>query len=86
MGRVGDDEFAVLALGVPDERAPFLARDVHETLNFDFHGVVVRNSAGFARFPRDGDDVDALLMGATSGVGSAKAGESGRLTVPADRI
>ena len=84
--RLGDDEFAVLATGVPEERAVFVARDVHDALNFDFQGVEVRTSTGFARFPRDGDDVDALLTGAMSGLASAKGGESERLAGPADRI
>lgn len=86
VGRVGDDEFAVLAVGVPEERAAPIAREIHAALDFDFHGAKVRNSAGFVRFPRDGDDIDALLMGAMSGIASAKSGDSGRLAEPADRI
>jgi diguanylate cyclase (GGDEF)-like protein len=85
--RIGDDEFALLALGLADEEAATgLARRVHETLNFDFSGVSVRSSAGYARFPRDADGIEPLLLAAESSLVGAKGHESARFAGPADRI
>lgn len=86
VARVGDDEFGVLALGLPEDRMAAVAGEVHAALDFGFQGAEVRNAAGAARFPRDGDDIDTLMLCATSGLAQAKAGEAGRLAMPADRI
>jgi diguanylate cyclase (GGDEF)-like protein len=85
-GRVGDDELAVLALGVPEERAEPFAGELHRALDFDHMGVSVRNAAGFARFPRDAHGIEPLMLAAQGGVGNAKAREDARLVGPADRI
>lgn len=86
-GRIGDDEFAVLAVGLPDEAAAAeFARSVHRELDFEFSGVAVRNAAGFARFPRDANSLEALLLAAENSLVSAKAQQDERFAGPADRI
>jgi diguanylate cyclase (GGDEF)-like protein len=85
--RIGDDEFAVLAVGLADEAAASaFARAIHEALNFDFSGVSVRNAAGYARFPRDAHGIEPLLLAAESSLVSAKGHETERFAGPADRI
>lgn len=85
--RIGDDEFAVLAVGLADEAvASAFARAVHAALNFDFSGVSVRNAAGYARFPRDAHGIEPLLLAAESSLLSAKGQEAERFAGPADRI
>jgi predicted signal transduction protein with EAL and GGDEF domain len=88
-GRIGDDEFAVLAVDLEDEnRAAEFARGVHQALNFDFLGVSVRSSAGYARSPRDAHGVEGLLLAAEGSLTRAKdhENETGRFAGPADRI
>jgi diguanylate cyclase (GGDEF)-like protein len=85
--RIGDDEFAVLAVGLADEAAAIaFAREVHEALDFEFSGVSVRNAAGYARFPRDAHGLEPLLLAAESSLVSAKGQGTERLAGPADRI
>jgi diguanylate cyclase (GGDEF)-like protein len=85
--RIGDDEFAVLAVGLPDEAAAAgFARALHEALEFEFSGVSVRNAAGYARFPRDAHGMEPLLLAAESSLMSAKKHETERFAGPADRI
>ena len=86
VGRIGDDEFAVLVAGVREDDADALARALHDALDFDYMGVSVRNAAGYARFPRDAHGIEALLLAAQSGVGHAKADPDHRTSGPADRI
>ena len=88
VARVGEDEFAVLCTALADEAASeALARKVHEALNFEFSGVAVRCAVGYARFPRDGDGVEGLLLAADSSLLAAKGGADGdRVAGPADRI
>jgi len=86
VGRIGDDEYAVLRMGMHEIHAAEFARVVHETLTFEVRGVQVRNAAGYARFPRDGNTIDSLVMTAESGVASAQDRESDRVAGPADRI
>ncbi len=88
-GRIGDDEFALLAMGLSDEAAAeAFARSVHEALQFEFAGVSVRASVGFARSPRDANGVEALLLAAEGSLTRAKdhENESERFAAPADRI
>lgn len=86
VGRVGDDEFAVVGVGIPEAQAEAFARRIHEALSFEFLGVSVRNSAGYARFPRDAHGIESLMLGAESNLASAKARETDRIAGPADRI
>lgn len=86
VARVGDDEFAVLAIGVTEGEAPLLARTIHDALNFDFLGVSVRNGAGYSRFPRDAHGIESLMLGAESALATAKTRETERLMGPMDRI
>jgi diguanylate cyclase (GGDEF)-like protein len=86
VARVGDDEFAVLAIGTSEEQAAAFARAIHATLDFDFLGVSVRNAAGFSRFPRDANGIESLMLGAESALAAAKVRETDRLMGPADRI
>jgi diguanylate cyclase (GGDEF)-like protein len=86
-GRIGDDEFAVLGTGLPDEQAAAaFARAVHDALNFEFSGVSVRNAAGYARYPRDAHGIEPLLLAAEGSLVSAKAQDGERFAGPADRI
>lgn len=86
VARVGDDEFAVLAIGPAEGEAPLLARAIHDALNFDFLGVSVRNGAGYSRFPRDAHGIESLMLGAESALAGAKTRETERLMGPMDRI
>lgn len=86
LARIGDGEFAVLAQGLDGDAAGALARRVHEALNFEFSGVDVRCAVGFARYPRDADGLDALMLAAEGSLLSAKAAAGERLAGPADRI
>lgn len=86
VARAGDDEFAVLGIGVPEGEAAAFARRVHAALDFDYMGVSVRNAAGYSRFPRDASGIESLMMGAQSGVAQAKTLEADRFSGPADRI
>jgi GGDEF domain-containing protein len=86
VARIGDDEYAVLRMGMHESHAAEFARVVHKALTFDVRGVSVRNAAGYARFPRDGNTIESLVMTAESGVASAQDRESDRVAGPADRI
>ncbi len=88
IARVGDDEFAVLAVGMSVEGAASeLARAIHAALTFDFSGVAVRNAAGYARYPRDADAIETLILAADTSLASAKLVAAGeRIAGPADRI
>ena len=88
-GRIGDDEFAVLAVGLPDESAAAeFARAVHKALTYDYSGVSVRTSVGYARSPRDAHGIEALLLAAEGALTNAKdhENETDRFAGPADRI
>jgi diguanylate cyclase (GGDEF)-like protein len=86
IGRIGDDEFAVLGVGIGEELAEAFARDLHESMNFEHLGVSMHSAAGFARFPRDAHGIEALMHAAQSGVAAAKASPTNRISGPADRI
>jgi diguanylate cyclase (GGDEF)-like protein len=86
LGRVGDNEFAVLGVGVPESRALAFARELHACLNFDYQGVTVRSTTGYSRFPRDAHGIESLMLAAESSVADAKGREDERLGGPADRI
>jgi diguanylate cyclase (GGDEF)-like protein len=89
LARVGDDEFAALGLGLRDEAlAAEFARAVHESLQFEFAGVSVRASTGYARFPRDAHGIESLLLAAEGSLARAKdhVHEADRFAGPADRI
>ena len=87
VGRVGDDEFAVLRVGAHESHAAEFARVVHKALTFDLRGIEVRNATGYARFPRDGTTTESLLITATSGIVAAKDKDTPeRVAGPADRI
>jgi diguanylate cyclase (GGDEF)-like protein len=89
LGRIGDDEFAVLGLGLTDEPlAEEFARAVHDALQFEFSGVSVRASVGYARFPRDAHGLESLLLAAEGSLTNAKdhVHEVERFAGPADRI
>ncbi len=87
--RIGDDEFAVLGHGLRDDaECEAFARRIHAALQFEFSGVSVRASVGFARSPRDANGLDALLLAAEGSLASAKdhEHEAERFAAPADRI
>lgn len=86
VGRIGDDEFAVMRVGMHESHAAQFALVVHKNLEFEYQGVSVRNAAGYARFPRDATGIESLLMTAESGVSHAKDRASERVAGPADRI
>jgi diguanylate cyclase (GGDEF)-like protein len=87
--RIGDDEFAVLAHGLgSDSECENFARAIHAALQFEFSGVSVRSSVGFARSPRDANGIEALLLAAEGSLLQAKDHEHEveRFAAPADRI
>ena len=89
IARIGDDEFAVLGVGLRDEALALeFARAAHAALQFEFSGVSVRASTGYARFPRDAHGIDSLLLAAEGSLARAKdhANESEHFAGPADRI
>jgi predicted signal transduction protein with EAL and GGDEF domain len=77
IARLGGDEFVLLLtdLDVPEEAAA-VARRVRQALSapFTYEGrqFVVTPSIGVAIYPRDGDDVDTLLMRADTAMYQAK--------------
>ena len=86
VGRIGDDEFAILALGLAGEaEAESVARRVHGALAFEHAGVSARAAVGYARFPRDARTLEALQMAAGSALIEAHAQSAG-LAGLADRI
>jgi len=87
--RIGDDEFAVLAHGLAgDAECEAFARRIHSALQFEFSGVSVRTSVGFARSPRDANGLEALLLAAGGTLRQAKdhEHEPERFAAPANRI
>ena len=86
VGRIGDDEFAVLASDVGEADAEAFARTVHEAATFDTLGVSLRSRLGYARFPRDAGTLDALLLAAESSLAQAARPDAGRFGGPAERI
>jgi diguanylate cyclase (GGDEF)-like protein len=87
VGRIGDDEFAVLRLGMHESHAAEFARVVHKALQFELRGVEVDSAVGYARFPRDGTSIESLMMTSSSGIAAARAqGAPGKVAGPADRI
>lgn len=86
--RIGDDEFAVLALVDDDAAATAFARAMHQALNFDYLGVSVRTSTGFARSPLDAHGIESLLLAAEGSLTRAKdhEHESEHFAGPAERI
>lgn len=87
IARIGDDEFAVLRIAIHETHAAEFARVVHQALTFDYLGVSVRSTAGWARFPRDANGIESLLMAAESGITHSKADpKAERVSGPADRI
>jgi diguanylate cyclase (GGDEF)-like protein len=89
IGRIGDDEFAVLAHGLAsDAECEAFARRIHAALQFEYSGVSVRSSVGFARSPRDANGLEALLLAAEGSLLQAKdhEHETDHFAAPADRI
>ena len=89
LARIGDDEFAVLAHGLRDDAAcEAFARRIHGAVQFEYSGVSVRASVGFARSPRDANGLESLLLAAEGSLLSAKdhEHEAERFAAPADRI
>ena len=81
LARLGGDEFTVLLPGIEDvEHLVSVARRILDALSrpqrLDVHEVIVTGSIGIAVYPRDGDDVDALLKNADTAMYCAK--ERGR--------
>jgi diguanylate cyclase (GGDEF)-like protein len=71
--RIGDDEFAVLAVGLAgEEEAAQLVTSVQNALSFEFSGVSVRNSSGHALSPRDAVGIEALLIAAEASLSHSK--------------
>ena len=85
LGRIGDDEFAVLAT-VAEDRAEAFAREVHDATTFETLGVSLRSRLGYARFPRDADTLETLLLAAESALAQAKHPEARRFGGPDNRI
>ena len=85
LARIGDDEFAVLAMGLAgDEQAAQLVASVQNALSFEFSGVSVRSSSGHALSPRDAVGIEALLIAAEASLSRSKDEPPVRLA-PAER-
>jgi len=86
VGRIGDDEFAVLAAGFADEaQAAQFARSVQNALSFEFSGVSVRSSVGLALSPRDAVGLESLLIAAEGSLAQAKDESPVRLGASTER-
>jgi predicted signal transduction protein with EAL and GGDEF domain len=73
VGRVSDAEFAILARDLPEDGgAESLAERVGQALDFEFSGAAVRSTVGFSRFPRDADQLEALLLAAEASLLAAQ--------------
>ncbi len=88
-GRIGGDEFVVLAEGCDRASAGRLADRIIAVLSAPYalaEGGTGRISAsiGIARFPEDGRDIDALLSRADLALYEAKARGKGRFNWAAD--
>jgi diguanylate cyclase (GGDEF)-like protein len=86
VGRLGDDEFGVLRTGLHEGHIAEFARVVHKALDFEYLGVSVRNAAGFARFPRDANGIESLMMAAETSLVASKDEETERYSGPGGRI
>ena len=89
VARLGDDEFAIFGHDLKDEaQCEELARQVHRALQFEYSGVSVRASVGYARAPRDANGLDALMIAADASLLNAKdhEHEAERFAAPAERI
>ena len=89
VARVGDDEFVVLGHGIGDDaQCDAFARAVHRALQFEYSGVSVRASVGYARAPRDANGLEALMLAAEASLINAKdhEHEADRFAAPAERI
>jgi diguanylate cyclase (GGDEF)-like protein len=77
-GRVGDDEFGLLAVGLPDAGAARSLSDlVQATLCFDHAGVTIRVAVGLGCRPHNSGGVDALFMAADEALARAVARSTG---------
>jgi diguanylate cyclase (GGDEF)-like protein len=77
VARFGGDEFVVLLAGLGDEeQATVVANRIHQTLGEPFdcggHRFVVTPSIGIALYPKDGTDVEDLLIKADMAMYQAK--------------
>ena len=86
VGRIGDDEFAVLAADVAEESAEAFARQVHDAVTFETMGVSLRSRLGYARFPRDASVLESLLLAAEAALAQAKRPDANRFGAPDNRI
>ena len=86
IGRIGDDEFAVLAANVAEADAEIFARSVHDAATFDSMGVSLRSCLGYARYPRDASTVESLLLAAEAALAQAKHPGAGGFGAPDNRI
>jgi diguanylate cyclase (GGDEF)-like protein len=83
-GRVGDDEFALLAFGLPDAAAAeALARRMFEALAFEHAGVSVRAGVGYAPVPMEAHDIEPLFLAADAALTAAAAQLQVRFAGPA---
>lgn len=79
VGRVGDDEFALLAPGLRSAgEAAHVAAQLQEALTLEHLGVSVRVAVGHAVFPRDGRSPEALWTAADASLGEARQQPRGR--------
>lgn len=75
VGRIGDDEFAVLAVGMQREsEAEALVHRLGAAVCFEHLGVAVTCSVGASHAPREGKTVEQLLSHADEALALAKRG------------
>lgn len=73
LARIGGDEFAVIAPGADDGRAALIAQAIETSLASADGEALPRASAGWAIYPDDGQDLDALLNAADARMLKAKS-------------
>jgi len=84
VARIGGDEFALILVGQDEQAVATVVARLQQVLcqPFDWHGrqLHLDSSVGMVRFPRDGDDIDALIHKADMAMYAAKrAGGSAAL-------
>ncbi len=77
VGRLGGDEFVILMRGITDDneisvRTTAMMAALCQPVEILGHRLMIAASLGYARFPEDGGDIDALLHSADTALYAAK--------------
>ncbi len=87
VGRIGGDEFVVIAYNTDVEKAQELAKRlieiIEEPINTDSYEHLISANIGIAEFPKDGEDLDELIQKADQTMYVAKTNNVPYLTTDA---